>query len=197
MTYETKQELKTRKNKEALLTAAIEITREYGPDKLTMKNICAQAGLSNGSFYHLFKSKEELISYYIRYSFEQYVSHMPDPHKHSAIENCLNLYDAYLDCCMEVGPEFMSLFYSPTNQVLNWQERAPEDAILLDSIGRFIDEGKESGEFRGDVNTEEAMSYVAAAVTGPLFYWCVIGESYDVRSAVHTLMTLYLESLKP
>ena len=29
------------------------------------KNICEEAGVSNGSFYHHFKTKDDLLSYYI------------------------------------------------------------------------------------------------------------------------------------
>ena len=36
-----------------------------GMSRISIKNICEEAGVSNGSFYHHFKTKDDLLSYYI------------------------------------------------------------------------------------------------------------------------------------
>ena len=39
--------------------------RRADTEELSIKNICEEAGVSNGSFYHHFKTKDDLLSYYI------------------------------------------------------------------------------------------------------------------------------------
>ena len=53
------------KIKKKIFLAAKNILKKDGYDALSIKNICEEAGVSNGSFYHHFKTKDDLLSYYI------------------------------------------------------------------------------------------------------------------------------------
>ena len=61
----SKQQKKSQETKEKIFRAAKKILRKSGYEKLSIKNICEEAGVSNGSFYHHFKTKDDLLSYYI------------------------------------------------------------------------------------------------------------------------------------
>ena len=61
----TKQKLKSQETKERIFQAAKTILQRSGYESLSIKNICEEAGVSNGSFYHHFKTKDDLLSYYI------------------------------------------------------------------------------------------------------------------------------------
>lgn len=61
----TKQQQKSRETKKKIFNAAKNILQEKGYEALSIKNICEEAGVSNGSFYHHFKTKDDLLSYYI------------------------------------------------------------------------------------------------------------------------------------
>ena len=56
---------KYKKTKGRIFRAAKTILQEKGYEALSIKNICEEAGVSNGSFYHHFKTKDDLLSYYI------------------------------------------------------------------------------------------------------------------------------------
>ena len=60
-----KQTQKSKETKEKIFQAAKEIIQKSGYENLSIKNICEKAGVSNGSFYHHFKTKDDLLSYYI------------------------------------------------------------------------------------------------------------------------------------
>ncbi|HEX9101572.1 MAG TPA: TetR/AcrR family transcriptional regulator [Polyangia bacterium] len=47
-------------SKEKILDAAMHVIRQKGYDATTVDDICAEAGLTKGSFFHHFASKEEL-----------------------------------------------------------------------------------------------------------------------------------------
>ena len=48
--------------KEALVKAIVQLSQEKGYEKVTIREICKEAGISIGSFYHHFSSKEELAT---------------------------------------------------------------------------------------------------------------------------------------
>ena len=61
----SKQQLKSKETKAKIFRAAKHILQKQGYEQLSIKNICEEAGVSNGSFYHHFKTKDDLLSYYI------------------------------------------------------------------------------------------------------------------------------------
>ena len=85
-----------------------------------LKIICDEAGVSNGSFYHHFKTKDDLLSYYI----EEQPSINPDfldlpASPAEAKEAIIYVYLNYVHYCQDLGVEFMSNYYTPKNQSLN------------------------------------------------------------------------------
>ena len=48
----SKQQKKSQETKEKIFQAAKKILQKNGYEKLSIKNICEEAGVSNGSFYH-------------------------------------------------------------------------------------------------------------------------------------------------
>ena len=61
----SRQQQKSQETKAKIFQAAKRILQKKGYEALSIKNICEEAGVSNGSFYHHFKTKDDLLSYYI------------------------------------------------------------------------------------------------------------------------------------
>ena len=59
----SKQQIKSRETRAKIFQAAKRILQKQGYEQLSIKNICEEAGVSNGSFYHHFKTKDDLLSY--------------------------------------------------------------------------------------------------------------------------------------
>lgn len=57
----SKRQLKTQANYNLVLDTAIVLFNERGYDQTTMSDISEATGLSNGSLYHLFDSKDEIL----------------------------------------------------------------------------------------------------------------------------------------
>ena len=50
--------------KRRIFNIAVEMLKKKGYEKLSIRAICSEAGISIGSFYHYFSSKQELLSFY-------------------------------------------------------------------------------------------------------------------------------------
>ena len=116
----SRQQRKSRETKEKIFQAAKRILQKKGYEELSIKNICEEAGVSNGSFYHHFKTKDDLLSYYI----EDQPSINPDLLEtpkdiEEAKRGIIRVYMNYVKYCRELGVEFMSGYYDTKNQALN------------------------------------------------------------------------------
>ena len=105
----SKQQIKSRETRAKIFQAAKRILQKQGYEQLSIKNICEEAGVSNGSFYHHFKTKDDLLSYYI----EEQPSINPDlldtpEDADEAKIGIIHVYLNYAQYCRELGVEFMS-----------------------------------------------------------------------------------------
>ena len=116
----SRQQRKSQETREKIFQAAKKILQKKGYEELSIKNICEEAGVSNGSFYHHFKTKDDLLSYYI----EEQPTINPDlleiPENAGGVEQgIIQVYMNYVKYCRELGVEFMSGYYDTKNQALN------------------------------------------------------------------------------
>lgn len=180
------------------MNAAIFITKQYGGDALTVKNICEVAQVSNGSFYHLFSGKEDLVYYYLSYAFQKYRETLSRDTIGLTARECILLsYDYYLRVCEDVGHEFISVVYSTSNKSLNYFERPQSQSLILDMIQTYLHRGVRAGEFKEDLDMDDAIFGIASIVTGVVFYWCVFdGKHIDLRAKVASLLSAYIDLLE-
>ena len=116
----SKQQLKSKETKERIFQAAKRILQKNGYENLSIKNICEEAGVSNGSFYHHFKTKDDLLSYYIedQPSMDSDLLELPK-NTQEAKDAIVSVYLNYVKYCKELGVDFISGYYTPRNQALN------------------------------------------------------------------------------
>lgn len=195
--YVSVHETRAQVTREKLLKAAIKLVNRDGMKQLTVRNICDEAGLSTGSFYNLFSGKEDLISYYLKYAFVPYREEaLKESEKYNPVERCLIIYRAYVKYCKDMGLEFVSgLYASNHNPFFDFIHRDAKDDFIIATVRTYIDDAKEQGLIRPEVDTDESLLRIAAASTGLLFYWCVFEGKIDVDYEVDNGIATYLRSI--
>ena len=61
MSYAQRRQAQARQTERNILQAALTLMRERGFDKVSIRDICKEAGITTGAFYHHFSSKEALL----------------------------------------------------------------------------------------------------------------------------------------
>ena len=61
-----KKSEQTRDNKQAIIDATIDIIRSDSASSVTVRNVCAHASVSIGTFYHYFSDKDDLLMYFVK-----------------------------------------------------------------------------------------------------------------------------------
>ncbi len=63
MEYLERRKAQARETERNILNAALDLMRERGFDKVSIRDICKAAGITTGAFYHHFPSKEALLEH--------------------------------------------------------------------------------------------------------------------------------------
>lgn len=191
----TKQQKKSKETKEKIFEAAKQILQRSGYEALSIKNICEEAGVSNGSFYHHFKTKDDLLSYYI----EDQSSVDPDSldlpkNKEEAKNAIVNVYLNYASYCHSLGPDFIAGFYNPRNQALNPTIRA-ERTYPIVTVQHYLEKAIASGTLQANLTIEEIVTDIRMLVIGNAFEWSMRNGEADLEGNIKRSISHYLDGV--
>ena len=190
----SRQQQKSRETKEKIFQAAKRILQKKGYEELSIKNICEEAGVSNGSFYHHFRTKDDLLSYYI----EDQPTINPDllelPENAAGVrEGIIQVYLNYVKYCRELGVEFMSGYYDTKNQALNAAIRTERPYPIV-TVQTYVEKAIAAGIVSLNVNIEEFTTDIRMIVIGNVFEWCLRNGEADFEGNMSRSLGKYLDS---
>ena len=190
----SKQQKKSQETKERIFRAAKDILQKHGYEQLSIKNICEEAGVSNGSFYHHFKTKDDLLSYYIE---DQPVIN-PDlldlpANAEEARVAIIHVYLNYVDYCKELGVSFISGYYTPKNQALNPAIRT-ERSYPIVTVHHYVEKAVGAGGIQLNLGIEEFTTDIRMIVIGNVFEWCLREGNTCFEENMRRSLEKYLES---
>ena len=191
----SKQQLKSKETKAKIFRAAKHILQKQGYEQLSIKNICEEAGVSNGSFYHHFKTKDDLLSYYI----EEQPSINPDlldmpRNAAEAKAAIIQVYLNYVHYCQDLGVEFMSNYYTPKNQSLNPLIRTERPYPIV-TVHNYLKKAIDADIIKPDLDLEDITTEIRMIVIGNVFEWCLKSGEADFEGNMRRTLRIYLDGL--
>ncbi len=190
-----RQQQKSKETKERIFRAAKRILKKKGYEELSIKNICEEAGVSNGSFYHHFKTKDDLLSYYI----EEQPSLRPEllelpKDAAEAKAAIVQVYLNYVRYCRELGVEFMAGYYNPKNQALNAVIRTKRPYPIM-TVQAYVEKALAAGRIGLNVEIEAFTTDVRMIVIGNVFEWCLRDGQTDFEGNMTRSLGKYLDGV--
>lgn len=191
----SKQQQKSKETKDKIFQAAKHILQKHGYEALSIKNICEEAGVSNGSFYHHFKTKDDLLSYYI----EEQPNINPDlldvPQNADEVKSAIvYVYLNYVHYCQELGVEFMANYYTPKNQSLNPLIRTERPYPIV-TVHNYIQKCIDAGIIKPNQNIEDITTDIRMIVIGNVFEWCLKEGNADFEGNMKRSLEAYLNGV--
>ena len=189
----SRQQMKSKETKARIFKAAKDILRKKGYEELSIKNICEEAGVSNGSFYHHFKTKDDLLSYYIEEQpgINPDLSELPADAK-DAKETIIYVYINYVRYCKELGVEFMSNYYTPKNQSLNPLIRTERPYPIV-TVQNYIRKCIDAGIIAPKLSLDALSTDIRMIVIGIVFEWCLKQGKADFEENMRRSLKIYLD----
>lgn len=191
----SKQQIKSKETKDKIFNAAKNILQRGGYESLSIKNICEEAGVSNGSFYHHFKTKDDLLSYYI----EEQPSISPEllelpQNTDEAKEAIVGIYLNYVKYCRELGVEFIAGYYTPNNQALNPTIRTERPYPIV-TVQKYLEKAIEEKAIQMKLPVEDVVTDIRMLVIGNAFEWAMTNGSADFEGNITRSISHYLDGV--
>jgi TetR/AcrR family transcriptional regulator, fatty acid metabolism regulator protein len=170
--------------KNKLLQAALKLFTKHGFDKVTVEDITNHSGVSKGTFYNHFSTKEQVIVEQFDSIDAYYVKTLAslDPAA-SASERTLLFIDAMCKFCSEVwGLSFLKIVYM--NQISIGERPSillKKGRLFYSIIETIVKQGRESGEFRTDMPFNDQVYLFASTARSLLYEWCLHDGGFDLR----------------
>lgn len=191
----SKQQLKSKETKERIFQAAKRILQKNGYENLSIKNICEEAGVSNGSFYHHFKTKDDLLSYYIedQPSMNSDLLELPK-NTEEAKDAIVGVYLNYVKYCEELGVDFIAGYYTPRNQALNPTIRTERPYPIV-TVQNYLEKAVEANAIRLNLGIPEIVTDIRMLVIGNVFEWAMTNGKADFEGNIKRSISHYLDGI--
>lgn len=178
--------------KKMLFSSALQLLREEGFDKITIRDIVRRAGVSIGTFYNYYTTKLDV--YYETYIIaDEYfdtivkseLEQIPDTRKKL---HCFFDYYARYNCEIS-DPALTRLLYNSDNKCFDRHS----DIGMLPLLTSIIEEGLKNGTLTAVQSASEITRFLMISLRGLVYDWCTHDCLYDLRQAVADYSELLLK----
>jgi AcrR family transcriptional regulator len=181
-----------------LADTALQLYASRGYDRVSVDDICREAGVSKGTFYVHFATKDQVLVEEFLELDRFYLDSLPQIDKtESGIERLLAFGSYSLRHISSLGKDYLKVAYSSQMapgrgpSLLASQERASHEIAL-----RLVREAQKSGELRCDLSSEEIALALVRAIRGVVVEWCLLDGGFDLEQAGEPLLIILLDGLR-
>lgn len=185
--------------RQQILESAIRCISRQGYHQTTMDNIASEAGLSKGSLYWYFKSKDDILTAMCRHQCDEHLqmlSHFADQ-KMSIKELALKTGDKILESLINEPDQCkMSFeFWALTDE--NEQVRRSQyemHKIWQETVSNLIKSRIKKGEIKPNVNVKELSIALLAIFDGIIIAYS-IDKALDVKKIWQTAISAFFDGI--
>jgi len=183
-----------------ILECAEKTFAQKGFNKARVSDIAALAGVAEGSIYDFFKNKEDLLLSIAGRRLKDQIELLPETfHVTNPVRRLRRFIRFHFDLYLR-NRDFLQVFV--LENLLNdrfYSSGAFETfkSDYLNVVEGIIEEGKEQGVFRKDVNTRVFRNMFLGAFTHMALRWIVLkGEHYDKMREIDELVDLLCTAIE-
>lgn len=187
-------------NKKKIIASSTRLFNKYGFENVTVNQIIEETQTSKGTFYHYFKTKDELLVYVLDVyddAIKKYVRTLPkDIDALDKIRRIVqHIFELY-----QINNTTISL--ANAKQVYHTQLVSKDKFVLNEDRYMFVlftglaEEAIRKGEVPSGADAKEIASTIMMIMRGVFFNWYLCDTQFDVVSKGSYLMSLYLHDLQ-
>ncbi|WP_300350003.1 TetR/AcrR family transcriptional regulator [Clostridium sp.] len=174
---------------------ATELFKLNGFDSVKIQDICKEAHISTGAFYHHFKSKSEIINK----TYEQVDILVMDNFKSkefsSNIDKLFFLLIEGATTLEKLGWVFVSEIYKNLLSINENYTIKPDRYITLE-VKSIVEDLLENNELDTSLSSLELTMIIMRMSRGTVFDWCLHKGSYNLKSRIELDFKLLLSNFK-
>ena len=181
--------------RELIIKSAVKLIAEQGAEAVTVRNVCREADIGNGTFYFYFKNKDDLLmSFLCEPEFKSIELKCPlEDIAGRLTELYLHLVHRY----QTLGLNFLKAFYSTGNRALSAYMGEVDGRFEPGTVMARSEAEMELAKARGVVSDATDIHLVCkdlcTIVKGCVFEWCLSEGAADIDGTLHRLIEAYLQ----
>ncbi len=202
MTRETvlsKRKLQKLKTRETIFNTALDLFFKKGYHNVSVNEICRQAGISKGSFYYHFKSKDQIVIDKINQIDDYYrLELLPAlSQKTNALDKLLTLNELVMEYFQnKIGVDIIKVLW---HNLIGPGAYPPlileRNRPLYMMISNIIEEGMANGDIRDDLLSCEDISNALVRINRGIIYdWCLYNGSFDLVKESRKVVLILLSN---
>lgn len=186
MNYQERRQLQSRQTERQILETALTLMREQGYDKISVRDICAQSGITTGAFYHHFPSKEAMVLSGIG-ALDSYIKDTLSsrPEKEPPLDRLRSILEAYIDFMEKESGELTGQYYLIRISNSQCGSRLDPDRYIERVMVECFQQAKELGLVQDTFSPQWAASFCYRYFRGLVLDWVLSGYSYSLRERTH------------
>jgi len=179
--------------KERLINRAVDLWQKYGYENVSVNMISKTCGVTKGSFYHHFSSKEEVIDSYIDIRVKNVLKEIDQNASYADI--LFSIIQKMTEPIMELNEDLIFIVMRQRNA--GSSENDYNDVFvgseIYNEMKKYYLLGQKSGEIRNDVSAEELLNACNSVFTGNIIKWCLCKKSFDLLEEDRKIMELIIK----
>lgn len=194
---------KGEKTKQKILKSAAQLFGQYGFDEVSVDAIVEAAGVSKGTFYIYFESKDALIalflSDYVNTIDADYRAHLDSmPPEAAASDMLLSLVAKIADVLTgTIGCHKMKIVYKvQLSGTVDMAAVMGYQRLLYKMFADILELGMERGEFHTVLPLDELTKHFIMTIRGLSYEWCIRYPNFDLKEQALTHFKLLLTGIE-
>lgn len=195
----TKQQELSEERKNEILDAALEVFSEAGLQEASVDDVVKRAGLSKGTLYWYFKSKDRLISALIRRFFTLELNKIKKLQQGSgAVRERLLRYSREVEDVVKKMPRALTLeFYAVAVRQKTVRKFLGELYVsYCGELAQLLREGVERGEFVS-IDTSQMAAAVTGLCEGLILLWALEPNAFPFEKYFEVSLRSLLDGVTP
>ncbi|HEY9053642.1 MAG TPA: TetR/AcrR family transcriptional regulator [Rectinemataceae bacterium] len=194
----TSRQMQADRTRTLIYSIAVSLMEKQGFANTTIEEIATKAGVSIGTFYHYFKSKEDVF-FEIFKKADEYFESTVAPAIEGADKAGVPIQDQIISYFRYYAHYNLNRGYSNITQLYNTKNKIfiKKGRFMQDLLIKMIARGQERGEISSEMQPEEAVEYLFIMARGVVYDWCLHEGHYDLEQKIDACMRRLLRVLDP
>lgn len=193
MTKITKRTLQAIKTKNIIYEAFLELVKEVGFEKLTIEKICKKAKVSVGTFYHHYKTKNDIMEEVFQRGDEHFKESITDNHIEgkTASEQILHFFELFARFHAHNGIDFIKALYNTRNKLF-----ISSDRMMATILQQIVARGIEKNQLSDKVSPKEITRMLFTVARGVVFEWCIKDGAFSLDKVMKQYILILISTLE-